>query len=146
MKNILKGIGVDDLKFGLYTTDVEENLGDPSEVEQDESGEDWHYDDHDLSMSFDEDQRLVTIAVSSDGYLLEGVTLIGKDIEFVEEQVKNMGLGKSNMEDVSDELESGLVLLSYEESSMNFWFDGGVLTEIQFWPLFENEDTIIWPS
>ena len=95
MKNINKGVGLGILKFGIYTTDVEEELGNPSEAEKNEDeGENWHYDDYDMSMSFDEDSRLVTIAVSDESYLLEGVSLIGKDIEFVEEQVKSMNLGR----------------------------------------------------
>lgn len=146
MKNVKKGVGVGAIKFGMYTTDIEEILGDPSEVEQDEQGEDWHYDDYEMSMSFDEDQRLVTIAVSGEAYLIEDVALIGKDIDFVQEQVGNMDLGESNLEDVSDDLESDLSLLSFEDSSMNLWFDQGILTEIQFWPLFKDEDNIIWPS
>ena len=96
MKNILKGVGLGNLKFGIYTSDVEEELGNPSETEKnEEDGENWHYDDYDLSMSFDEDFKLVTIAVSDESYLLEGVNLIGKDVEFVEEQIKNMNLGES---------------------------------------------------
>mgnify|MGYP001233973985 FL=1 len=85
MKNIHKGVGLGNLKFGIYTTDVEEELGNPSEAEKNEDeGENWHYDDYDMSMSFDADSRLVTIAVSDESYLLEGVSLIGKDLDFVE--------------------------------------------------------------
>lgn len=146
MKNIIKGVGVNSIKFGQYTTDVEELLGNPTEIEQDELGEDWHYDDYDMSMSFDEDQRLVTIAVSDAAYLLEGVSLIGKDFDFVKDQTKQMNLGESTFEDMSDELENELTLLSFEESGINFWFDKGMLTEIQFLPLLKDEGTIIWPA
>jgi len=146
MKNINKGVGLGILKFGIYTTDVEEELGNPSEAEKnDDEGENWHYDDYDMSMSFDEDSRLVTIAVSDESYLLEGVSLIGKDVEFVEEQVKSMNLGESFHEEMSEGEEGGVSVLGFEDSSMNLWFEGGVLTEIQFWPLFKDEDTIVWP-
>ena len=147
MKNINKGVGLGSLKFGIYTTDVEEELGNPSEAEKNEDeGENWHYDDYDMSMSFDEDSRLVTIAVSDESYLLEGVSLIGKDVEFVEEQVKNMNLGESFHEEMSDGEEGGISVLGFEDSSMNLWFEDGILTEIQFWPLFKDEDTIVWPG
>lgn len=148
MKNINKGIGLGNLKFGVYTTDVEEELGNPSEAEknEDEDGENWHYDDYDMSMSFDEDSRLVTIAVSDASYLLEGVSLIGKDVEFVEEQVKNMSLGESFHEEMSEGEDGGISVLGFEDSSMNLWFEDGILTEIQFWPLFKDEDTIVWPD
>ena len=146
MKNINKGVGLGSLKFGIYTTDVEEELGNPSEADKNEDeGENWHYDDYDMSMSFDEDSRLVTIAVSDESYLLEGVSLIGKDVEFVEEQVKSMNLGESFHEEMSEGEEGGVSVLGFEDSSMNLWFEGGVLTEIQFWPLFKDEDTIVWP-
>ena len=148
MKNINKGVGLGILKFGIFTTDVEEELGSPSEAEKNEDedeGENWHYDDYDMSMSFDEDSRLVTIAVSDESYLLEGVSLIGKDVEFVEEQVKSMNLGESFHEEMSEEEDGGISVLAFEDSSMNLWFEDGVLTEIQFWPLFKDEDTIVWP-
>lgn len=146
MKDIVKGIGLGNLKFGIYTTDVEDDLGNPTEKEQNEDGgENWHYDDYDLSISFDEDSKLVTIAVSDESYLLEGLKLIGKDMEFVEEQIKNLNLGKSYSEDLVDE-EGNISLIGFEESSMNFWFEDDVLTEIQFWPLFKDEETIIWPN
>ena len=146
MKNINKGVGLGSLKFGIYTTDVEEELGNPSEADKNEDeGENWHYDDYDMSMSFDEDSRLVTIAVSDESYLLEGVSLIGKDVEFVEEQVKSMNLGESFHEEMSEGEEGGISVLGFEDSSMNLWFENGILTEIQFWPLFKDEDTIAWP-
>jgi len=147
MKNINKGVGLGSLKFGIYTTDVEEELGNPSELEKNgDEGENWHYDDYDMSMSFDEDSRLVTIAVSDESYLLEGISLIGKDVEFVEDQVKNMSLGESFFEEVSEGEEVAMSVIGFEESSMNLWFEDGVLTEIQFWPLFKDEDTIVWPD
>ena len=147
MKNINIGVGLGSLKFGIYTNDVEEELGNPSEAEKNEDeGENWHYDDYDMSMSFDEDSRLVTIAVSDESYLLEGVSLIGKDVEFVEEQVKGMNLGESFHEEMSEGEDGGISVLGFEDSSMNLWFEDGILTEIQFWPLFKDEDTIVWPS
>jgi len=147
MKNINKGLGLGSLKFGIFTTDVEDELGSPSESEKNEDeGENWHYDDYDMSMSFDEDSRLVTIAVSDESYLLEGVSLIGKDVEFVEEQVKSMNLGESLHEEMSEGVEGGISVLGFEDSSMNLWFEDGILTEIQFWPLFKDEETIVWPN
>jgi hypothetical protein len=146
MKNINIGVGLGSLKFGIYTNDVEEELGNPSEAEKNEDeGENWHYDDYDMSMSFDEDSRLVTIAVSDESYLLEGVSLIGKDVEFVEEQVKSMNLGEAFHEEMSEGEDGGISVLGFEDSSMNLWFEDGILTEIQFWPLFKDEDTIVWP-
>ena len=146
MKNIHKGVGLGNLKFGIYTTDVEEELGNPSEAEKNEDeGENWHYDDYDMSMSFDADSRLVTIAVSDESYLLEGVSLIGKDLDFVEGQIKGMHLGESFHEEMSVLEEGEISVLGFEDSSINMWFEDGILTEIQFWPLFKNEDTIVWP-
>jgi len=63
----------------------------------------------------------------------------------VEEQVKSMNLGESFHEEMSEEEEGGISVLGFEDSSMNLWFEDGILTEIQFWPLFKDEDTIAWP-
>ena len=116
MRSIKKGVGLGNLKFGMYTADVEEELGNPSEAEKNEDeGENWHFDDYDMSMSFDEDSRLVTIAVSDESYLLEGVSLIGKDVEFVETQVKNMNLGVSFHEEMTEGDEEGISVIGFED-------------------------------
>ena len=54
MKNIYLGHGVNDLKFGMYTSDVEELFGEANEKETDENGENWHYDADEISFSFDD--------------------------------------------------------------------------------------------
>ena len=79
-KNIELGKGVDNLKFGLTREKVALLMGEPSEKEtidgDDEMGtsEAWHYDELELSLTFDEDDdwKLTTIAASSPEFTFDG--------------------------------------------------------------------------
>ena len=73
IKNIQFGIGLGIIKFGMSRDQVKIILGEPNEKElhYDEdanidASELWHYDDLDISISFDqeEDWKLVTLAVT----------------------------------------------------------------------------------
>ena len=58
-------VGLEEVKFGFSRNQVKELLGEPSEVdsfqyEEDEDDgltESWHYDDKEISLSFDEIEK-----------------------------------------------------------------------------------------
>lgn len=148
------GQGIGDVKFGLETDEVIALLGDPDEVEQDsfsssdeDVAESWHYDEHEISLSFDEDAdwRLVTIAVSSSDFKLNGETIIGKSMVEIKKMIKDQNLGDIEIEDFSDEETPNQKLLSVFKSSINFWFENDILTEVQFGLLWKDEENPIWP-
>lgn len=125
-------------------------LGEPTEKENypldelecDEEVESWHYDELDVSLSFNEedDYRLVTIAVSGGDYVYNGVDPIGLDADALTELLE-----KNNIKDLETEEEEGMVLFSSETLGINFWFEEGKLSEVQWGPFFADEDTIDWP-
>ena len=111
--NIVPGEGLDAVQFGLSRDEVKALLGNPDEVESvslDESGEgglteQWHYDELELSLSFDEidDYRLTSIAVSGSDYLFDEQPLIGLTMEEVLEFLEESDMGEPEGEELESE-------------------------------------------
>ena len=156
MKNIELGKGLDKLYFGMDREAFRDIMGEPDEIETIENeelpedmSEAWHYDDVELSASFDnlEDWRLTSLAVSSPDYTFEGIDLIGLSQQEVMEQIEMMDLGDVSIEELSDDEESSQQIATLLDVSLNLWFDNGMLTEIQWGPYWdEEEEELIWPG
>ena len=156
MKDILIGKGFDEIRFGMTRQEVKKILGEPDEVDQytssdeaDDNTEAFHYDELELSVSFDEldEWRLGSIAVSSPDALLEGLKLVGDTDENMLEKLSAIELGEYEREDVSSPESPDHEVISFYEASINFWFENGVVTEIQFGPLWDDEnEEVIWPE
>jgi hypothetical protein len=154
IREIRPGKGLGELSFGQTRSQVIDLLGEPTEKEtytlsedDDDKTESWHYDDYDLSLSFDEDNnwKLSSIAVSSDDYLLEGQSLIGKTKEEVLQQCAANNWGEPEEDDEVASDTGGSSLVHIDKSSLSFWFEDGALTELQIGP-FYNTSGISWPS
>lgn len=152
IQNIISGVGLGDLKFGLSKAQVEAIMGEPEEVEtsdaEDEAkSETWHYDKQYLSMSFDEEEdwKLVAISVSSDFYEFEGEKLIGLKKSDLLSKLSEIGVEDLVLEDTITE--GDVLLESYfsDEKSMSFWLEDGAVADVQWTILFIDEDTIDWP-
>jgi len=150
------GEGLGDIKFGITRDELKRMMGEPEEKdgfsydEEDQavSTEAWHYDDLELSFSFDEDDQwlLGTIASSSEDTTFEGESVIGLDVDSLMNLLKNKGYEDAKQEDLStDEFPNHHVVV-LEEDSINFWFEDGKLSEIQWGPVWEDEETIVWPN
>jgi len=155
ISTIEEGQGLGDLKFGLERKEVELLLGAPNEKEsfsfseeEDDMTENWHYDALDLSLNFDEsdDWRLGTISVTSGQYLIKGFSPIGLSKDELETKLKAQGVDDLEYDDWSPEENPIHELMASESLGINFWFDDDTLSEIQWSPLFLDEDTIIWPK
>lgn len=140
IKNIEIGVGIGKLKFGMSPEAVTEILGEPDEKFREEYdkkdsdffSEEWHYDEMELSLSFDmlTIMELSTISVSSEDYLLDGDILIGKKRSEVEEKLKELGIN-SKWEEFK-ELDENSDLISNEEEGISLWFENNKLKEFQW--------------
>jgi len=156
LKEIIPGVGLGDLKFGMTRDQVKKLFGKPDEIEKESLEEDddegllesWHYDELELSMGFDEDVdwRLITLAVSSDKYTFKDKKLVGLSRNKVLEILAELGLKNLYIEDCSDEDNPKSELICSEEMGINFWMEDGELTEIQWGPEYIDEDTVVWPE
>lgn len=154
-KEIKTGFGLGDLKFGMSKEEVENLLGKPDEIDthtdnQEDEGqtESWHYDEIELSISFEEidDFRLFSIAVSGRAYELKNKKLIGLQKNELLKNLKEMQIEDLKSEDWTTDDEIKQELIFSENLSLNFWMEDDELSEIQWGPLFEDEETIKWPE
>lgn len=155
MKNkaIKIGEGLGEITFGNTREQVLKILGEPTEKDvynasedDDYQTEDWHYDEIEVSLSFDEEDnfRLTTIATSSPEFVLNNKNLIGLSFDEVMKETEQLELGDNVLDDYSEENEN-TKLLSYPNAGLNLWFEDDVLSEIQFAVLWKDEDTPAWP-
>ncbi len=155
MKEIIIGQGLGPVKFGMTRDQVEALLGAPDEVEEnvdidedlDEAAEAWHYDELEMSASFDmeDDWKLGMMAISSEDALLNGKALIGLNRNQLLESLQDMGFEDLVFEDWSDEEDEDRHLVQSDASAINFWLEEGILTEIQWGPRYLDDETVDWP-
>ena len=155
LKDIKPGYGLGVLKFGMSRAEVKLMLGEPSFTDkyshsdnENDLTESWEYDDLELSLSFDEEEswKLTMMSVNSDFYEFEGKSLIGKAEKDILTELASLKLEDIYLEDVSDRDGDNHKVIEIDEKSINFWFVDGVLDEIQWSPLFIDDDTIKWPE
>lgn len=155
MKEIIIGQGLGPVKFGMTRDQVEALLGAADEVEEnvdidedlDEAAEAWHYDELEMSASFDmeDDWRLGMMAISSEDATLNGKALIGLNRNQLLESLQDMGFEDLVFEDWSDEEDEDRHLVQSDASAINFWLEEGILTEIQWGPRYLDDETVDWP-
>ena len=69
---------------------------------------------------------------------------MGMSLDEVIDATENMNLGDNELVDLSED-DGNQQLLSFLESSINFWFEDNELTEIQWGVQWTDEDTPKWP-
>ena len=153
-KNIELGVGTLGIQFGMTRQEVEKVLGKPDEIEnypspdeEDGATEVWHYDEHELSATFDEldDWNLAALAVSSPDYLFQGVTMIGLSREEAIQQIELMDIGDIEIEDVPIEEDDEVVeyqIASIYDAALNLWFEDGSTTEVQWGAFYDDDESI----
>ena len=149
------GHGLGDIQFGSTKERLKYLIGEPDEIDTyNASGEDdgyltesWHYDEHEFSVSFDEEDnwKLTTISISSPDCLYNSNQLIGKPMDEVLQLIDTEELGENELDDLSDN-KIDQKLISFIRASLNLWFENGVLSEIQWGVLWSDEDTPSWPD
>jgi len=145
IREIHIGKGLGQLSFGATREQVLALLGEPterekytlSELENDDT-EAWHYDDLDLSLSFDEenDWRLSSMAVSSDAYVLDGKSLIGSGKADVVQFFIEKGWDNIEEDEEIKKENPENCLLHVDQASISLWFENDELTEMQIGPAF----------
>ena len=157
IKEIIPGVGLGTLKFGMTRDEVKKLVGKPDEVENlpgfeeevNDELESWHYDEHEFSLVFDADYdwRLVSTAVSDPYFTFHGKNIIGMDKQETLDLLSNLGIEISNEEDLSDDENPNLELIESEDAGLMVWFADDEVIEIQILPDVEEDgETLIWPE
>jgi hypothetical protein len=148
------GQGIDNIKFGMNRDDVKRILGEPNEVENYSFSseehyltESWFYEDKKLSLSFgeDDDWRLVTISSFSEECKIDDNDIIGINKNALLNLMSTIQIDDMFTEDLSDG-EDNQIVFGSDAKGINFLVKDDTVVEIQFGPLFKDEDTIIWPE
>lgn len=152
---ILPGIGLGVIKFGMDRNQVKMILSEPDEkdvffmTESDDSeAEVWYYDEDFLSLSFDaaDDWRLVTIEVDHEKYTLNGVSFFNKNKLETIRALEEINVLDFKHEPVPMDEAPDHELVSSESLGINFWFDEDQVTEIQWGPFFNADESVKWPE
>ena len=151
-KDIELGLGTLGIQFGMTRNEVKKILGKPDEIEKftpenEEEGnmEVWHYDEYELSATFDEldDWALAALAVSSPEYTFHGVNIIGLSREEAIQQIELMDIGDIEIEDMPIDDEDDVIeyqVATVYDAALNLWFEDGITTEIQWGPFYDDEE------
>ncbi len=149
--NIILGTGIDDIKLGIKTKELEKMIGKPSGI--DKAGEEdtlelWHYDELNMSFGFSNEfgGSLLTITTSDEDTVIEDVSLIGDTLQEALDKLEMFGFNDIDIEDISTKEEPNQQLVTVFEYSLNLWFDNDELAEIQwgtFWDI--EKDKPVWP-
>lgn len=142
-KTINIGQGYGEVRFGMNRQEIQEILGEPTEIDTFSYSEEdgdltdvWHYDELELSLSFDEIEnwQLVSISISDTEATLNGEEFIGLNKKQLIERLKANDLDEIYEEEVEtgEEEDDIQLLISVDEAAISFWFDGDTVNEIQF--------------
>ena len=155
MKDIILGQGVEDIVFGMTRDEVLQKLGEPIKVSKEsytsskteDLYENWFYDHSRIWLSFDqsENYKLTTIAVNGSEYTVFNTKLMGLSKSEVISFLTNYDIGLFEEEDFSTDLMSN-ELLTYDDASLNLWFENQRLYEIQFSPFWLDNENEKWPK
>jgi hypothetical protein len=157
LKQIIPGVGIDNLKFGMTRDQVRQILGQPEDVDnipddEDimiESLESWFYDGLELTLVFDEDYdwKLVSVAISDGHYTLFGDSVVGKDVGEVLDILNKHKVEITDRVDVSDDETEDMEIIESENEGLMIWIMDGKAIEIQIVPEVEEDgSTLIWPE
>lgn len=154
LSNIQIGIGIGPVKFGMTMEEVAQLIGHPDAVErfsyleeEDVLAEEWTYSNPDLRLTFNEEEewRLCRISTYSKEIELCGQSLIGMDRAAFIQSFQESILGEMKMEDLSSVEIPNYQLIYFDKSRVDFWFENDVLMDIEWGPLWQDENTIVWP-
>ncbi|MFN8337660.1 MAG: hypothetical protein U0T36_01455 [Saprospiraceae bacterium] len=157
IKEIVTGVGIGDIKFGMSREEIRKIAGKPDDIENlpgfdeeiSDTLESWHYDEYEFSLVFDADYdwKMVSIAVSDPFFTFHGKSIVGMDKQDVMDLLEKHNIEISSIEDVSDEENPGLELIESENDGLMIWLEDDTVIEMQILPDVEDDgETLIWPA
>lgn len=148
---ILPGIGIGKLRFGMWRSDVEKLLGPPDgsrAFDYQESGshidELWTYETYGLELMFDEscDYRLASIKASHPQTTLGGTKLFGLDVEEALGRMFDLGYEATEKKSFPE----SKLQICFDKQQIDLWFQGGFLETVEWGHLWLDNQTPRWPD
>lgn len=139
------GIGIENIVFGMSEEEVKNILGDPDKINEykDINIINYYYNLKMINLEFDKDEgnRLCSIEVNNPKMTIFGNNAFYKTKEEIEMYLRDNGYFDFEYEDY-DTFET----LFCEEIWITFKIELNRVRSIEFGPLFNDSDDIIWPS
>jgi len=155
IKNIIPGEGLGVIKFGMTEGQIVKILGEPNEKEKindpnfpGEESVAWHYDELEISLGFEniEGWKLMNIALSSPEFEFHRRKLIGMDKEKLLITLDKLGLTEFLLDETMADDEESQTVIHSKETAVNFFLDNGILSEIMWSPIIDDEENFIFPN
>ncbi|MEM6726714.1 MAG: hypothetical protein AAF598_21930 [Bacteroidota bacterium] len=136
---IIAGERLGEIVFGMTRNALTDLLGPPSEIEAYEyteaklKAEDWHYDELEISVSFEEanDWTLSTIASSSQECHFRSLRPIGMSGGTLIEALKTLEIGEITEESFEDEEGDLTFVIRVPDAYISFWIVDDEVTDIE---------------
>ena len=149
-ENLMLGVGVGPLRFGMTMDDVRKAVGEPEEVEKSDANDDfdhqaWNYLEQGYSLYFDEedDNRLSCIETDRPELGLFGEPIIGKSPDEIRALMTRNGYPKAEEEHG----DAGELQLSYDHEMIDFYFVEDELMVINFGVFIDVQThEVKWPA
>ncbi len=154
-KIIRLGRGLGTISFGISKDDLEDILGEPDHIDSFENDDPslgethvWSYESLKLSFTFEEmDQfKLGMISTHGDQQILRESIRVGMKKQLVLDTLEGLNMANYAEEDHSNLDNPNHTLVAVDEKSLYLWFDNDVLSEIQWFPYYDEDEEIIWPN
>jgi len=155
MKTIRLGRGIEEITFGVSKDELQNVLGEPDHVDSFENetpnlGEThvWSYEKLQLSFTFEEiDQfKLGMISTHGDQQVLRDSIRVGMNKQLVLDTLEELNMTNYAEEDHSTLENPNHSLVAVDDKSLYLWFDNDSLSEIQWFPYYDEDEEIIWPN
>lgn len=139
------GIGLDDLIFGMSQEEVKNILGKPDKVNDIEKNKGivYYFYNELIKTKFDEEEdlKLYSIEVHNPNVLMFNQKVINKTKEEIKRLLIDNGYAKLEYEDYET-----FETIFCEDIWATFEFELNRLRNIEFSPLFKDNENIIWPD
>lgn len=153
-KEIKMGIGLPPLIFGLSQNEVRELIGTPGAKEEVSypGSKDvlWSYNYPKITLTFDseDDCKLGSIDIEDPKFTYNGLSFIGKDLEWIVRNLQEEGEEgqEPTIDSLSHEENPNLMMLFYAHLGFTFTLTDYKCTDYCISPLWKNEEEQIWPK
>jgi hypothetical protein len=137
------GIGLENLVFGMHQEEIKEIMGNPDKISETENGTVYYFYDSLIITKFDKDEdcKLYSIEVFNSRGLLFNQIIIDKTKKEVLDLLDMNGYYEVTQEDY-DSFET----VFCEKIWSTFLFEFDKVRSVEFSPLFDDNDNIIWPK
>ena len=139
------GLGLDNLIFGMLQEDVIDLMGEPDKISdtEKENGVVYYYNDQLIKVKFDQEEgsKLYAIEAFNQESVMFDNRIMNKDKREIVELLKTRGY-----HEIEEEEYTHFETVFCREIWSTFMFEFNRLRSVEFSPLFENNDRIIWPE